>query len=257
MKESRYSQRIYMNWKRYPAVWSDVLISPYYDQNESFVTYWACCEVESAPEDEGETGNGYPHPLPEGMHTITLPARTYAMVVCTNRTIGEGYRELHDWMKRMGYSKADRACSIEKFYIDESEGEGAAQSEERVEILIPIKPNPGEALVERIDAVFLPVRDLEESVAWYRDVFGFKLRWQNKRMAGLAVGPNCGFHLVKVRDWEPSEQYTPLNFATRDAEAARAKLKEKKVRLSDWRPGEPVRFDFWDNTGNIISLIQL
>jgi catechol 2,3-dioxygenase-like lactoylglutathione lyase family enzyme len=103
----------------------------------------------------------------------------------------------------------------------------------------------------------LPVLDLEESLAWYQDVFGFKMRWQNNRMAGLTVGSNVGFHLVKVREWEPSDKYTPINLAAIDAEAVRVRLKEKHVRLSDWRPGEPVRFDFWDNTGNIISLIQL
>ncbi|WP_438350658.1 VOC family protein [Paenibacillus sp. FA6] len=48
-----------------------------------------------------------------------------------------------------------------------------------------------EKFIERIDAVFLPVKNLEESLKWYTDIFGFPLRWKNKRMAGLAIAPNC------------------------------------------------------------------
>lgn len=227
---------------------SDVLISPFQDYNESFVTYWACCEVEDV--------GGNAIALPPGMQLITIPAHDYAMVTCTNQTIGEGYTRLTDWMKQQGFQRVERACMIEKYYIMEQSDAGEA-IEERVELLAPIKPRPAETLVERIDAVFLPVVDLEASVAWYQDVFGLKVRWQNNRMAGLAVGSNVGFHLVKVRDWVPSDSYTPINLAARDAEAVRARLKEKHVRLSDWRPGDPVRFDFWDNSGNIICLMQL
>lgn len=36
-----------------------------------------------------------------------------------------------------------------------------------------------EKFVARIDVVFLPVRNLEESLAWYQQVFGFQLRWKN------------------------------------------------------------------------------
>lgn len=55
-----------------------------------------------------------------------------------------------------------------------------------------------EKLVERIDAVFLPVRDLGKAVDWYTDIFGLEVRWQNQRFAGLLVGKNVGFHLVEV-----------------------------------------------------------
>ncbi|GIP41100.1 hypothetical protein J31TS4_43800 [Paenibacillus sp. J31TS4] len=113
-----------------------------------------------------------------------------------------------------------------------------------------------EKLVERIDAVFLPVKDLEEALAWYQDVFGFALRWKNSRMGGLAIAPNCGFHLVQVADFQPIEQYTPFNFAVKDAEAVRERLREKGIRVSDMRPGEPLRFDFADGSGNWISVIQ-
>jgi predicted transcriptional regulator YdeE len=215
-----------------------VLLSPYFG-NESFTTYWACCEVEQFDS------------IPDGMSGITIPAREYAKISCTNKTIHKGYSQLHDWMKKEGLRKADKGCPIEVFYIEEAKGE------EVVEILSPIVPHVPDKLVERIDAVFLPVRDLEQSKVWYQETFGFKLRWENKRFAGLGIAPNCGFHLVHVPDWKPSPNYTPINFASHDAANARERLIEKGVKVSDWLPGEPTRFDFWDNTGNIISFIQL
>ncbi|MCZ8514579.1 VOC family protein [Paenibacillus filicis] len=114
-----------------------------------------------------------------------------------------------------------------------------------------------EKWVERIDAVFLPVHDLEESLAWYMDIFGFPLRWRNSRMAGLSIAPNCGFHLVKVEDYVPLKGYTPLNFVVKDVAAAREKLLERRVTVSEIREDDtPVRFDFIDPSGNAISVIR-
>lgn len=114
-----------------------------------------------------------------------------------------------------------------------------------------------ERFIERIDAVFLPVKNLEESLNWYTDIFNFPIRWKNKRMAGLAIAPNCGFHIVEVKDYEPQKGYTPFNFAVKNVEDVRNKLKEKKVKVSSIKTSDPVRFDFIDINGNAISVIQL
>jgi catechol 2,3-dioxygenase-like lactoylglutathione lyase family enzyme len=37
-----------------------------------------------------------------------------------------------------------------------------------------------EQFVDRIDAVFLPVRNLPDSLVWYQNMFGFGLRWSNE-----------------------------------------------------------------------------
>jgi catechol 2,3-dioxygenase-like lactoylglutathione lyase family enzyme len=111
--------------------------------------------------------------------------------------------------------------------------------------------------VERIDAVFLPVKDLQESLTWYQNVFGFRLRWSNERMAGLAIAPNCGFHLVQVSDFKPIDTYTPFNFVVNDVEEVRDRLLRNEVIVSDLRKGEPKRFDITDINGNMISVIQL
>ncbi|QDP39396.1 VOC family protein [Radiobacillus deserti] len=114
-----------------------------------------------------------------------------------------------------------------------------------------------EKFVERIDAVFLPVRNLKESLAWYQEIFGFQLRWENERMCGLAIAPNCGFHLVQVPGFQPIDTYTPFNYVVKDVEKVRNKLIEKNVIVSNFRDGEPKRFDLTDINGNMISVIQL
>lgn len=111
--------------------------------------------------------------------------------------------------------------------------------------------------VERIDSVFLPVKNLQKSLEWYQDIFGFDLRWQNERMCGLSIAPNCGFHLVEISDFQPIDQYTPFNFVVKDVEEIRKKLLEKSVTVSDFRNGEPKRFDLTDINGNMISVIEI
>lgn len=114
-----------------------------------------------------------------------------------------------------------------------------------------------EKMIERIDAVFLPVANLEETLAWYQEVFGFEQVWRNEKMVGLFIGNNVGFHLVEVSGWNPDDRYTPINFAVKDAEDVRQQLIDKGVKVSEWRLGQPKRSDFWDHAGNTISLIEL
>lgn len=76
-------------------------------------------------------------------------------------------------------------------------------------------------------------------------------------MAGLAIAPNCGFHIVEVKDYEPQKGYPPFNFVVNNVEEIRSRLKGKKVKVSAIKTSEPVRFDFIDISGNAISVIQL
>lgn len=71
-----------------------------------------------------------------------------------------------------------------------------------------------EKFIERIDAVFLPVKDLKESMHWYQEIFGFKLLWENERMCSLSIAPNCGFHLVQISGFQPIDKYTPLTMVS-------------------------------------------
>ncbi|CAG7647207.1 hypothetical protein PAESOLCIP111_05338 [Paenibacillus solanacearum] len=114
-----------------------------------------------------------------------------------------------------------------------------------------------EKLVERIDAVFLPVRELGKAVDWYTDIFGLEVCWRNNRFAGLAVGKNVGFHLVEVKDYIANQNYCPFNFAVKDLDSVRAKLKERGVKMTGYREGDPRRFDFFDLDGNILTIIEI
>ena len=63
-----------------------------------------------------------------------VPSTKYAKTTCTNKTIGEGYNKVFQWMGENGYiQKEYYAFQIEIFYIDE------LAEELPVEILIPIK----------------------------------------------------------------------------------------------------------------------
>lgn len=76
-------------------------------------------------------------------------------------------------------------------------------------------------------------------------------------MCGLSIAPNCGFHLVQISEFQPIDKYTPFNYVVKDLELARKKLIEKDVEVSEYRSGEPKRFDMKDINGNVISIIQL
>ncbi|MHA7966521.1 GyrI-like domain-containing protein [Paenibacillus sp. CAU 1782] len=89
--------------------------------NGILATYLACVEVTEIDL------------VPDGMIGFVLPATEYVKVLCTNKTIGEGYNKLFEWMKQNKYvHKWYDACQVEIFYIDEE------ADEEPVEILIPI-----------------------------------------------------------------------------------------------------------------------
>jgi predicted transcriptional regulator YdeE len=99
----------------------EILLSPGMC-NGILATYLACLEVTEFSE-----------LLPEGMISFTLPNTEYVKISCTNKTIGEGYNKLFEWLKENKYEhKFYGACQIEIFYIDDE------ADEEPVEILIPI-----------------------------------------------------------------------------------------------------------------------
>lgn len=103
------------------AVNREVLLSPFIC-NEIVATYFACLEVDELSS------------VPDGMIGFTIPSMRYAQVTCTNRTIGEGYHALLNWISQNGFrQKYANAFQVEVFYLDET------AEEERVELLIPIQ----------------------------------------------------------------------------------------------------------------------
>ncbi|GIP39113.1 hypothetical protein J31TS4_23930 [Paenibacillus sp. J31TS4] len=98
-----------------------VLVSPFMC-NGIYAAYLACLE----------TAEGAP--VPAGMIDLFLPQATYALVRCTNKTIGQGYDRLHGWIRENEYKRLWYGASqIEVYYIDDE------AEEEPVELLIPVQ----------------------------------------------------------------------------------------------------------------------
>jgi predicted enzyme related to lactoylglutathione lyase len=56
-------------------------------------------------------------------------------------------------------------------------------------------PNDAEPLIRAVDAIQVPVPDLEAALAFYRDALGHELRWRTDTEAGLAM-PDAATELV-------------------------------------------------------------
>jgi predicted transcriptional regulator YdeE len=100
----------------------EVLFSPYMC-NGILATYFACLEVSEITI------------VPEGMIGFKLPSINYAKINCTNKSIGEAYSKIFEWMNINGYKQKflDNSCPIEIYFFVEN------VEEEDVEILIPIQ----------------------------------------------------------------------------------------------------------------------
>jgi predicted transcriptional regulator YdeE len=100
----------------------EVLFSPYMC-NGIFATYFACLEVNELSI------------IPEGMIGFKLPSLKYVKINCTNKSIGEAYSIIFEWMNVNGYKQKflDNSCPIEIYFFEEN------VEEEDVEILIPIQ----------------------------------------------------------------------------------------------------------------------
>jgi predicted enzyme related to lactoylglutathione lyase len=78
-----------------------------------------------------------------------------------------------------------------------------------------------EPLIRAVDAIQVPVPDLEAGLAFYRDALGHELRWRSDEAAGLGV-PDAATELVletRRRQFEP-------NLLVDDVESAVARFVE-------------------------------
>lgn len=99
----------------------EVVLCPYMC-NDIMATYFACLEVDQLEQ------------IPQGMLGFKIPETEYAVISCSNKTIGEGYDKLFQWMVEMDYQQKwfRKSFPIEIYYYEEG------VDEERVELLIPI-----------------------------------------------------------------------------------------------------------------------
>lgn len=109
-------------------------------------------------------------------------------------------------------------------------------------------------LFTRIDTVFLPVRYLEASLAWYQDVLGWDVTWRHEGAAALSAG-GTPLTLIQTPQFEPRTE-EPFNLYAPDLEAARAALEARSVAVTPITVHGVVRdFQFTDPDGNVIGVV--
>lgn len=107
----------------------------------------------------------------------------------------------------------------------------------------------------------IKVKDIEQSIAFYRDILGFRLLYHLKDMAWCELatevpGVNVGLGQVEKPDLLSG---TKLTFGVKDIDAARALLESKKVRFDGPTitiPNMVKLATFFDNTGNALMFYQ-
>ena len=115
--------------------------------------------------------------------------------------------------------------------------------------------------------IFLPVKDLDRSIAWYTDVMGFKLlqKREAQKAASMDIGAGQGLSLVQVEPFEPMRfpknhfsVHAYFNFHTDDIDKTHAVLREKGIDVSEIEGSELGfrHFSMRDIDGNWISVVN-
>ncbi|GAV12934.1 VOC family protein [Paenibacillus sp. chi10] len=122
------------------------------------------------------------------------------------------------------------------------------------------------AIIREIGSIFIPVKNLEESIHWYESILGFQLtvNWGLGATLKLNHTPTV-LGLIQVDEKQPvtfknkDALITPYyNFLTEDVHSAHEYLKNNGVNVFDIRDnGDFYLMDFEDPDGNLLSLIDL
>lgn len=120
------------------------------------------------------------------------------------------------------------------------------------------------ALFDRLDTIILRVRELDPALAWYRDVLGISVAFEDpeEELAVLGMGHGTSLTLYTLSpDEVPPVPGTagpfPI-FATEDATGAHAMLRARGARVDQIQEGGGVRyFAFYDLDGNRMEACQI
>lgn len=113
-------------------------------------------------------------------------------------------------------------------------------------------------LFERIDTVFLQVRDFDKAIQWYTETFGFTVRWRHDEggFAALNVG-ETPLTIVRLEEGAelPTTKQAFFNFYVKDVEEAHRVLVGAGADCDAIQdPGGVKYFDFRDPDGNLLSV---
>ena len=119
--------------------------------------------------------------------------------------------------------------------------------------------------LKRIDSVFLPVKNIGESIEWYADKLSLKIAWKNDCVACFKVGETP---LTLLQHGYPGHSNPPegcefkpnthvaFNFYVSDIEQTHQDLALKDVKvhpINDY--GNVKDFLFEDLSGNMLSVV--
>lgn len=115
--------------------------------------------------------------------------------------------------------------------------------------------------VKRIDAVFVPVTNLESSENWYLDTFPFKVVYRSSdgQYVGFRfsddVGTKTALTLYKVEKM-PERNHIAFNFYCDDVDGYHNYLSKHNYRVSEIHGGDGMRFfDLYDPDGNGLGIV--
>lgn len=125
-------------------------------------------------------------------------------------------------------------------------------------------------IFQRIDCNFIPVSNLQESIAWYVDVFGCTFSWEEETgYAALHVSiPSEGINkahamitLVEAEDfnslcfYKNGEVHPYMNFFTKDIERAHQVLTDKGLKVEPIvDEGNLKFFNFFELNGHYMGV---
>jgi catechol 2,3-dioxygenase-like lactoylglutathione lyase family enzyme len=118
-------------------------------------------------------------------------------------------------------------------------------------------------IVERLDAVVIRVRDLQQARQWYESVLGLRVRSADdeSHVVTFEAGGSACLSLWQLREGESltatSRSSSFPMFVVRDAEAARRELAARDVQVAPIEEsGSARRFAIFDPDGNRLDLVQ-
>lgn len=123
-----------------------------------------------------------------------------------------------------------------------------------------------EGPITGVDCVFLPVSDLDRSIAWYSRAIGLSLRWRDDEHRSAAMGANAGgICLVQVRDHRPIDfpdndfaVDISFNYRTTDIDALHRSMTDQGIEVDaivGSFDGTFRCFGFADPDGNRVSIV--
>lgn len=110
----------------------------------------------------------------------------------------------------------------------------------------------GETMFKRIDTVFVYVRNLAESVQWYREVLGLEVGLEYQGYVAFKLGET---YLTLIENGSQiNHEFSAFNFFVEDVHKTYRYLVESDVKVTDVKNDGVDHFAFFDPDGNRLEI---